>query len=94
MLTILKRNVESHRQKKIKKYLKEVLGLTGLGLIVSNIFNFSHTGVSEFSGGLSLDLDQRMIGVAYYYSDLAIALITIGTILLAISILACKKNEN
>jgi len=79
----------------IKKYFGETLVIVGSGLFIYNILNFSYEGKRE--GGLDLDLDLKselVSGVAYYYTQDTILIITFGIILMLIGIFIIRNKNN
>ncbi len=77
---------------KIKKYLGELLIIIGTAITSYNIFNFSFIT----SKGLSLDINlsrESISGVAYFYSDNSILLISIGFTLIVTGILIVKNKK-
>lgn len=70
---------------KIKQNIGEIMVIIGSGIFVYNVFNFSHCSYN-FIGKIS--------DVKYYYSEMALACITIGGMLIVSGILIIKMRKN
>ena len=81
---------------KIKKYLGEILIIIGTAMASYNIFNFSY----RTKEGLNLNLFDDILngyesisGVAYFYSNNSVLLISIGFTLIVTGILIVKNKK-
>ena len=87
--TILRKNIN----RIARNYLGETALIIGTGILSYNIFNFSYktkTGVCV-SLGLSC---EKIQGVAYYYTEEILLLISIGAILMTLGFLILRKKVN
>ncbi len=77
--------------KTIKKYLGEILTIIGTSLVSYNVVNFSY----KTSDGLCLPKIgcESISGVAYFYTQHTITLISIGFTLIVIGILIIKNKK-
>lgn len=63
----------------IKKFIGEILLISGIGILTYNIFNFYHT-YTNYQGGY------------YYYNTGTLSLIAIGAMLMTMGILIIKNK--
>jgi len=79
-------------KEKIKKYIGEIMIITGSGLFSYNIFNFSYRTFGK-GGLLKMPGTAELEGIAYYYSSNSLILISIGVMLIVGGILIIR-NKN
>ena len=78
----------------IKKFIGEIILTGGIGFFTYGIFNFSFQKYGGKGGLLpSLGSESTNIGVAYYYDDSVLFMITIGAILITVGILIIKNRQ-
>lgn len=78
----------------IQKYLSELMIIIGSGIFTYNVFNFSYKGMVGKSIADFFGPDVKVIeGVAYYYKDSTLLLITIGAILVITGIIIRKNYK-
>ena len=75
---------------RVKKYLGEILMVIGTFLSTYNLFNFSY---KTSRGLIRLSEGSKISGVAYYYSQNTIVLISVGLTLVVVGILIIKNKE-
>ena len=75
--------------KKIEKYIGEILTMIGVGFFVYNVFNFSYT-TSKCS--VPTVGCESINGVAYFYDDLTLLFITLGAVLITAGFLIAKSK--
>lgn len=75
----------------IKNYLGEIIIIIGAGVLSYNIFNFSH----KTKIGTCLDINlgcEEIQGVAYYYTETTLLLISISAMLITAGLLIIKRG--
>ena len=81
-----------------RKYLGEITLISGAGLFIHNVLNFSYETYGRIisSGGLpklpSLSPTKELEGIAYYYSSHTIFWASIGAMLIVSGILIIKNK--
>jgi len=77
-------------KKVLKKYRGEILIIIGTALSSYNIFNFSY----GYEDGCGLRIKPSCdIGLAYFYKDISLILISFGFVLIVVGILIIRNRS-